>query len=114
MLTDLHYSARSLVRTPGATLALVLTIAVGIGCTAAVHGFVRGLGEGVVPLRATDRMVSASDRQLDAAEMAAAFARADRLLRAAAYAVFFIACTNVTLLLLARGSARARETATRV
>jgi hypothetical protein len=84
MLTDLRRSARGLVRTPGVTLALVLTIAIGIGCTAAVHGFVRGLSDGVVSRRAANQMVPASDRALDAAEMSAAFSRANGLLRAAA------------------------------
>src|SRR5262249_54363835 len=114
MLTDLRRSARGLARTPAVTLALVLTIAIGIGCTAAVHGFVRGLTEGVVSRRAANPMASASDRMLDAAEMSAAFSRADGLLRAGTNAVFFIACANVALLLLARGSGRAHETATRV
>ena len=42
-LKDLQYSARTLARSPGVALALVLTIALGIGTNAAVHGFVRGL-----------------------------------------------------------------------
>ena len=43
VLRDLRYSARSLTRTPGLAVSVVLTIALGIGSNAAVHGFVRGL-----------------------------------------------------------------------
>ena len=42
VLADLRYSARSLRRTPGLTLALLLTIALGIGSNAVVFGFIRG------------------------------------------------------------------------
>src|SRR2546427_5894790 len=64
-LSDLQYSARGLTRSPGVALALVLTIALGIGSNAAVHGFVRGLMARDLPLPAADTIVSvfAWDRQ---------------------------------------------------
>lgn len=43
VVAELWYSARSLTRTPGLALALVLTIALGIGSNASVLGFARGL-----------------------------------------------------------------------
>jgi putative ABC transport system permease protein len=58
LLKDLEYSARSLTRSPGVALALVLTIALGIGSNAAVHGFVRGLIARDLPLPAADTIVS--------------------------------------------------------
>jgi ABC-type antimicrobial peptide transport system permease subunit len=58
MLTEIRYSARSLAQTPALAVALVLTIALGIGANVAVGGFVRGLaperpipqGDGLVSL----------------------------------------------------------------
>lgn len=58
MLSDLRYSARSLTRTPGLAVALVLTIAFGIGSNAAVHGFVRGLLARDLPLPNSEAVVS--------------------------------------------------------
>ena len=55
---DLRYSARSFLRTPGLTAALLLTIALGIGSNASVYGFVRGLIVRDSPLTETDRFVS--------------------------------------------------------
>ena len=55
---DLRYSARSFLRTPGLTAALLLTIALGIGSNAAVYGFVRGLIVRDSPLTESDRFVS--------------------------------------------------------
>jgi predicted permease len=56
--SDLRYSVRSLARTPGVTLALLLTIALGIGSNAAVVGFVRGLVTRDLPVPRADSIVS--------------------------------------------------------
>ena len=58
VLTDLRYSVRSLTRTPGVALALVLTIALGIGSNASVFGFVRGSITPNLPLPGIERVVS--------------------------------------------------------
>ena len=56
--SDLRYSARSLARTPGVAVALLLTIAVGIGSNAVVSGFVGGLLARRLPLSGIDAVVS--------------------------------------------------------
>lgn len=55
---DFRYSARSLTRTPGLVLTLLLTIALGIGGNASVVGFVRGLVTRDLPLPGIDTVVS--------------------------------------------------------
>jgi hypothetical protein len=42
ILNDIRYSARSLARTPGLTLALLFTIALGLGSNVTVGGFIQG------------------------------------------------------------------------
>jgi hypothetical protein len=62
VLFDVRYSARKFMRTPWLTLALLLTIAFGIGSNVSVYGFARGLTCGLTgpdsPLYAVDRVVS--------------------------------------------------------
>ena len=58
MLADLKYSARGFARAPGLTVALLFTIAVGIGSNAAVLGFVRGTVGRDLPIPDIDRMFS--------------------------------------------------------
>jgi predicted permease len=58
VLRDLRYSVRRLARTPGLFLALALTIALGIGSNAAVHGFVSGLFTRDSPVAHLDGLVS--------------------------------------------------------
>jgi predicted permease len=43
VLNDLKYSARSLLRTPASTLALLISLALGVGSNAAIHGFANGI-----------------------------------------------------------------------
>lgn len=101
-LRDLNYSARALARSPAWTLSLVFTIALGIGSSASVDGFVRGI---------TGSQLANSTPRADAAEGLAAIGQ---LLWIAASAIFAIACASVASFLLARATARARETAVRV
>jgi predicted permease len=67
ILADLKYSARSLVRAPGLALALLLTIAIGVGSNAAVLGFVRGFVSRDIPLAGSSRLVSIYAREGDGA-----------------------------------------------
>lgn len=67
VLRDLRYSARSLTRTPGLAVTVVLTIAFGIGSNAAVHGFVRGLLTRDMPLPNSAAVVSVVGADADGA-----------------------------------------------
>ena len=55
---NLRYSARSFIRRPGSTLALLFTIALGIASNVCVRGFVRGLTTPSFPLRSLHGLVS--------------------------------------------------------
>ena len=63
VLADLRYSARSFTRTPGLTVALLLSVALGIGSNASVYGFVRGLIAHDSPHASVDRIVSLFARE---------------------------------------------------
>src|SRR5262249_57184316 len=54
----LRYSARSFTRAPGLALALLVTIALGIGSNASVLGFVRGSVTRSRPIPELDSIVS--------------------------------------------------------
>jgi hypothetical protein len=43
MLTDFRYAIRSLSRTPGFALAVILTLGLGIGANTAIFSVVRGV-----------------------------------------------------------------------
>jgi len=58
ILRDIRYSARGLVRSPGLTLALLFTIAPGLGSNVTVRGFIQGLTVRNSPVSARGRVVS--------------------------------------------------------
>src|SRR5687767_14890462 len=57
MLTDLRYAIRSLSRTPGFAIAVILTLALGIGANTAIFSVVRGVLLKPLPHRDGDRLV---------------------------------------------------------
>ena len=57
-LSEILYSARGLVRRPGLTLALLFTIALGLGGNVTVRGFIRGLTARNSPIAAKGGVVS--------------------------------------------------------
>src|SRR5687768_16611586 len=57
MLTDLRYAIRSLLRTPGFAIAVVLTLGLGIGANTAIFSVVRGVLLKPLPHRDGDRLV---------------------------------------------------------
>ncbi len=57
-LPRIRRSARAFARAPGLTIALLLTIAVGVGSNAAIYGFLQGLIQSASPLRGVGRVVS--------------------------------------------------------
>jgi ABC-type lipoprotein release transport system permease subunit len=61
-LSRIRYSARAFLRTPGLTLALLLTIALGIGSNICIQGFVRGLTGTNSALTSVESIVSVFGR----------------------------------------------------
>src|ERR1700754_2823232 len=57
-LTTVRASMRAFVRTPGLSIALLITIGIGVGSNASVYGFVQGLTNTSIRLRHADRIVS--------------------------------------------------------
>jgi hypothetical protein len=55
---DFRYSVRKFIRTPSGTLALLFTIALGIGSNISVYGFAHGLSRSSSPLGTVSRIVS--------------------------------------------------------
>ncbi|HEY3741059.1 MAG TPA: ABC transporter permease, partial [Bryobacteraceae bacterium] len=64
-LTDFLRSIKSFARTPGVTVGLLLTIALGVGSNVAVQGFARGLTRNAAPMLDTERVVALFDRTSD-------------------------------------------------
>src|ERR1700688_409642 len=71
----LRRSVRTFARTPGLSLALILTIALGVGSNAAVYGFVQGLSHPTSPFGLSDRIVSIYNR--DAQHEAGPFSQSE-------------------------------------
>jgi ABC-type lipoprotein release transport system permease subunit len=62
MLHELRYSVRSFMRAPGIALALLFTIALGIGSNVCIRGFIEGLTKPPAALTSSDRVVSVFGR----------------------------------------------------
>ena len=61
LLQDLRYASRSLLRSPGFSLAAVATLALGIGANTAVYSLVRGVLFRALPFPAPERLVAVSE-----------------------------------------------------
>jgi predicted permease len=58
---DIRYAVRTLSKTPGFTLAIIISIALGIAANTTVFSIAEGLLWGVLPVRDSDRLVSFPD-----------------------------------------------------
>jgi hypothetical protein len=58
---DVRYALRTLSKTPGFTLAIIISVALGIAANTTVFSIAEGLLWGVLPVRDSDRLVSFRD-----------------------------------------------------
>ncbi len=64
LLQDLRYAGRALVRTPGLSIVIVISIALGVAANATVFSVANGLLWGVLPVKDPGRMVMFSGRPI--------------------------------------------------
>src|SRR3712207_6311103 len=62
LLQDLRYAARTFTRRPGFTLAVVFTLAIGIGANSAIFSVVNGVLLRPLPYEAQDRLAAVFGR----------------------------------------------------
>ena len=55
---DARYAVRTLIKTPGFTLAIIISIALGIAANTTVFSIAEGLLFGALPVRNSERLVS--------------------------------------------------------
>jgi putative ABC transport system permease protein len=65
LLFDVRYSVRKFVRVPGLALALLLTIALGIGSNVSIYGFARGLTRPLFAQQSLDAVVSLLEQDVN-------------------------------------------------
>src|SRR5918998_456810 len=65
LLQDLRYAARTFTRRPGFTLAVVLTLAVGIGANSAIFSVVNGVLLRPLPYEAQERLAAVFGRYVE-------------------------------------------------
>jgi len=58
---DVRYAVRTLIKTPGVTLAVIISIGLGIAANTTVFSIAEGLLRGVLPVRDSQRLVSFPD-----------------------------------------------------
>ncbi|MBI3451099.1 MAG: ABC transporter permease [Acidobacteria bacterium] len=73
LLQDLRHAVRLLRKTPGFTLAAILTLGLGIGANTAIFTLVEGVFLGPLPYREAERLVSLHDVQAAQADAPASY-----------------------------------------